>query len=80
MRAQSGAGSRRIWLDGLSLVEKPLVVNLLEEEPESLDVAVVICDVWIVHVHPVSYTLGHVHPLGGVFHHLLAACVVVLLH
>ena len=79
MRTQTGSCSRRIWLDGLTLIEKPLVINFLEQIPERLDITVVVCDVRIVHIHPISHTLGHIHPLSGIFHHLLAACVIILL-
>ena len=80
MRAEAGSVGRREWLDGEALVEQTLVVYLLEEIPEGLDVPVVIGDVRVIHIDPVAYPLGHVHPLAGVLHHLLAAGAVVLLY
>ena len=78
--AETCSRCRRIWLDGLSLVEKSLVIDLLEKIPEGLDITVVIRDVRIVHIDPVSHTLSHIHPLCSIFHHLLAAGVIIFLH
>ena len=78
MGAQSGTVRRRIRLDGEALVEQPLVVNLLQKIPECLNVSVVVSDIRIVHVHPISDALCHVHPLAGVLHDLMTAGVIVL--
>ena len=32
-----------------------------------------------MHVHPVSHTVSEVFPLLGIFHHLLAACSIVVI-
>ena len=78
MGAEAGAVGRRIRLDGVTLVKQTLVVDFLQKVPESLDVAVVVGDVRIVHIDPVSHALSHVPPLFGVLHHLRAAGVIVL--
>ena len=78
VRAQARAGGGAVRLDALALVEQTLAVDVLEEPPEGLDVTVVVGDVRIVHVHPVTDALGEAPPLGGVFHHLLAAGTVVV--
>ena len=80
MSTESCTCCRRIRLDGLTLVEKSLVVDFLEKIPESLDITVVICDVRIIHIDPITHTFGHIHPLCSIFHDLLAACVIVLFH
>ena len=80
MRAQAGAVGRGIRLDGVALVQEPLVVDILQQVPEGLDVAVVVGDVRVVHVHPVADALGHDLPFLRIFHHLLAAGGVVLAH
>ena len=79
VRAQARAGGRAVRLDALALVEQALAVDVLEQVPERLDVAVVVGDVGIVHVDPVADALGQAAPLGGIFHHLLAAGAVVVL-
>ena len=78
MRTQTCPGGRTVGLYGLALVEVALAVDVLEKIPESLDVAVVVGDVRVVHIHPIAYPLGEVAPLGGVLHHLAAAGGVVL--
>ena len=80
MRTQSRSVGRGVRLDGVAFVEETLVVDFPEQVPEGLDVAVVIGDVRVVHVHPVTYALGHVDPLLGESHHLGAAGAVVVLH
>ena len=80
MGTQARSIRGRIRLNGISLVKKALVVNLFEEVPEGFNVAVVVGDIRVVHIYPISYALGHVHPFLGVFHHLLAAGGVVLLY
>ena len=77
VRAEPRTIRRRIRLDGISLIEQTLVVNLLQQVPQGFDVAVVVSDVRVVHIHPVTHALGHIHPFGGIFHHLLAASGIV---
>ena len=80
MRTQARSVGGRIGLDGVSLVKKPLVVDLLEKIPQSLYVTVVIGYVGVVHVNPVTDSFGHRHPFAGVLHYLGAATAVVLLY
>ena len=80
VRAEARACGRGIRLDALALVEQALAVDVLEQVPERLDIAVVVGDVRVVHVDPVADALREVAPLGGVFHHLLAAGAVVFGH
>ena len=70
---------RRIGLDGVALVEQPLVEELLEEPPQRLDVFVVIGDVGIVHIDPVAHLAGQVLPHARKLHDGFAAGAVVLL-
>ncbi len=76
--AQAGASGRRIGLNGVALVEQALVVELLEEPPQGLDIAVFVGDIRVLHVDPVTYLASEVFPLLGVFHHLLAAGGIIL--
>ena len=80
MCTQTCSCSRRIWLNRIALVEQSLVVYLLEKIPQSLNISVVVGDIRIIHVNPISDPFGHVHPLGSVFHDLLAAGLVVFLN
>jgi hypothetical protein len=40
----------------------------------------VVSDVWIIEVYPITHLVGEVCPLFGVFHHLTAASVVILVN
>ena len=55
---QARSGSRGIRLDGETLVEQALVIDILEQIPESLDIAVVVGDIGIVGVHPIADSVG----------------------
>ena len=80
VRTQSRAGHRRVRLDGIALVEEAFLVQLLQQVPQRLDILVVVGDIRVLEVNPVTHLLGQVRPLLGVFHHLLAARGVVLIH
>ena len=80
MGAKSGTCCRRIRLNCISLVKQVLVVELLQQPPQSLDVAVIVCDVRIFEVNPVADALGKVGPVACVFHNFATASVVVVLY
>ena len=77
MRTQACARSRRIRLYGVTFIQKFLAVYILQKIPQCLDVSVVIGDIRIIHIHPITDFLGHRDPLFRVLHHLLAAGTVV---
>ena len=79
MRAQTCTCAWRVWLDGVTLVEQALVVELLEEPPESLDILVIVGDIRMVEIYEVTHLLGQLAPLSGELHHVLTALVVVIL-
>ena len=80
MAAEPGAGCGGIGLYGLAFVEQTLAVDVLEQPPQGLDVAVVVGYVGVVHVDPVAYAFGQRAPFGGIFHDLPAACAVIFLN
>ena len=80
VRAEAGTGSRRIGLNGVSLVEVVFVVELLEQPPQRLDITVVVGDVGVLHIYPVTHTVREVFPLAGKLHHIFAAGSVVVGH
>ena len=67
-------------MDGISLVEKALVIELLEEPPEGFDITVVISDIRIIEIDPVTHLASQVGPLLRIFHNLLAASCIVVVH
>ncbi len=69
----------RVGLDGVALIEQPFFIQFLEQVPQRLDIFVVVSDVGIVHVDPVTHLVGEVFPHVGELHHRLAAGAVVLL-
>ena len=77
MRAQTGTSGWRIRLDGVTLIKQALVVELLQEPPECFDVTVIVSDVWIVQVHPITHLMSKVGPFLGKLHHVLAASSIV---
>ncbi len=80
MRAEARTGGGRIRLDAFPFIQETFFVYLLQEIPQSLYISVVISDIGILHIHPITYAVGKVHPLPGIFHHLGAAGIVILSH
>ncbi len=80
MTAKSSSGSRRIRLYGFALVKVSLSVDILKQPPKSLNIAVVIGNIRIIHIHPISDPFSKITPLRRVFHHFLTASTVVILH
>ncbi len=80
VRTQARSGSGAEGLDALAFVQITLFVDILQEIPEGLDVTVIVRDVRVVHIHPVTDALSERTPLGGVFHNLLAAGFVVFFY
>ena len=80
VRREAGSGGRRVGLDGVSLVEQALFVELLEQPPQRLDVFVVVGDVGVVHVDPVTHLSRQALPHAGVLHDGFAAGAVVGLY
>ena len=78
VRAQSCSGSRRVRLDGVAFIQQTFVIKLLQEPPQRFNIAVVISDIGILQIHPVTHLMSKVCPLFGKLHHVLTASCVVL--
>ena len=48
----------------VSLVQKTLFVHAFKRPPLGLDIIVVVCDVRVVHIDPVSHAVGHLFPFA----------------
>ena len=57
----------------MSLIEQPLFVDLFERPPFGLDIIVVIGDVRVIHIDPVSDAVRHLLPFALVFPNRLLA-------
>ena len=78
-RAQACTCTWRVLLDGVTLVEQPLVVELLEEQSQGLYIFGVVGDVGVVEVNGRAHLLGELTAFGRKLHHVLSALVVVIL-
>ena len=58
MAAEACACGGRIWLDGVALVEKVLIVELLKQPPQTLYILVIVGDVRVLHVNPIAHLVG----------------------
>ena len=76
--AQPRPCGRGIGLDGVALIEKALLVDLAEQIPEGLDIAIVVGDIGVLHVHPVPHEASELLPLVGVLHYMLATSRIIL--
>ena len=80
VRTQACAGSRRIGLNGIAFVEQPLVVEFFEQIPQRFDVFIVVGNVRVFQIDPITHFFGERCPLFGVFHHFATAGGVVVVH
>ena len=80
VRAETRACSRRVGLNGIALIEVALFVELLEQVPQRLDILVVIGDIRIIEIYPITHLLRQVRPLFRVFHYLATASGVVFIY
>ena len=77
--AETRTGRRRVRLNRIALVKKPLLVQFGKQMPQRLDILVVIGNVRVLHVDPVAHPARQPLPCVGIGHHFLAADAVVLL-
>ena len=80
MRAQACTSCRRIRLDGISLVQQTFLVKLLQQPPQSFNVTVIVGNVRIFQVYPVTHLMGKVSPFFRELHDIRAAMLVVVCH
>ena len=76
-KTRTGCG--RVGLNGVTLIEQALVVELLQKPPQSFDIFVIVGDIWVIHIHPITHLFCEVLPHIGELHHRLAAGAVILL-
>ena len=77
---QSGTSGRRVWLNGITLVQQVFFIEFRQQVPQAFNVFIVEGDVWIVQVHPISHQAGQFVPFFLVFHHFGPAFAVVFFH
>ena len=53
-------------------------IKLLKEPPECFDIPVIIGNIWVIHIDPVSHFPGKIFPQIGIFHYSLTAFFVVI--
>ncbi len=80
MRAESSAGTWRIWLDCITFVKIALVIKLFEQPPYRLNISVVVGDIWIVQINPISHLMGKISPLSRIFHNLPATGGIIFIY
>ena len=80
MARQPGAGCGAERLDGVALVEEPLVIEHLQQEPQRLDILVLKGDIGVFQIHPIAHLLGQFIPKVFVLQYLGAAGLVILVH
>ena len=77
MRAKACTCGGRVGLYGVAFVPK-IFRAIIQQPPNTFNVFVVVGNVRVVHVHPVSHLFGERLPLVGIFHDLAAAGFVVI--
>ena len=79
VRTKPRACGGRVRLNGVALIEQTFLVKLGQEPPKRFDVRVLVGDVRVFHVHPVTHLVAEVGPLFREHHHIFTAAGVVVL-
>ncbi len=80
MRAQACARCWRIRLDCIAFVKESFLIELSQQPPHGFNVAVVVGNIRVGHIHPIAHVVGERFPFAGKFHYLTAAGVVVFVN
>ena len=80
MRAKPCSGSRRIRLDRVAFIQQALLIEFLQQIPQCFDITVIVSDIGVFKIHPISHLLCQVCPLLREFHHVTAAGSIILGH
>ena len=73
MRGKSRAATGAVRHYLVALIQQPFVRHLLYRPPHGLDISVVVSNVRVLHVRPVTYAVGHDLPLVLILPHRLLA-------
>ena len=80
MGAEAGSCSRRIGLYCIALIEVTLLVKLTEQPPHRFDITVVVGDIGVIHIDPVTHGVGKIFPLLGVLHHFATTSGIIVIY
>ena len=80
MARQTRSSSWRIWLNGISLVKIAFFIKFLQQIPQRFDIFVIVSDIRIVQINPITHLLGKVGPFFGIFHHLTTTSGIVFIN
>ena len=80
MGTQTCPRSRRIWLYRIILIKCALIEEFFKQPPQCFNIAVIVSNIRVVHIYPVSHFPGKILPEVGVFHYILPACFVKILN
>ena len=80
MRAKPCTGSGGVGLDGVSLVEKTFLMKVCKKPPKRLNILILIGNIGVIHIYPVTHLFGKLLPLCGILHYLATAGCVVFGH
>ena len=80
MTGKTSSCGRRVGLNGVALIEQTFVVEAFEQVPQSLNIFVVVSDVGVFKVDPITHLICQFCPLVGVHHDVLTASTVVVVH
>jgi hypothetical protein len=77
---QGWDGSWRKWLNGVAFIKQIFVVKLFEQPPKCFDITVVVSNVRIVHIHPITHFGREVFPFFCIFKYIFSAGSVIIVH
>ena len=80
MRAKPRSGSRRIRLDRVPFVKQTFLIQFLQQVPQCFDITIVVSDIRVFKVDPISHLLCQIRPFLRELHHVAAAGGIIFGH
>ena len=80
MRTQSGSCRRRIWLNCVTFVKIPFLIELAKKPPYAFNVPVIISNVCIRHINPIAHLTSEILPFASILHNLTTARGIILVN
>ena len=67
-------------MNGISFIKIIFIIQLFEQPPQSFDITIVIRDIRVLHIYPISHTVCQVFPFTGKFHHVFTTSRIIIGH
>ena len=67
-------------MDCIAFVQQTFVIQLFEQPPKSFDIFVIVSDIWVVHIYPITHFVSKIFPLTSIFHNVSTTSSIVFVN